>query len=149
MNDRVGGGLAEERLTHLIIGAFFRVYNELGFGFLEHVYAAALERELLRLGLQVAREYWVRIYYDGAELCQQRLDFVVNDKVVVETKSTFALHKAASRQLLNYLRATNLEVGLLFHFGPEARFYRLYAANASKKPPRNPHNPRDRTHISS
>ena len=135
---RVGEWLAEERLTHLIIGAFFRVYNQLGFGFLEHVYAAALERELLRLGLDVCREYWVRIYYDGAELCQQRLDFVVNDKVVVEAKSTFALHKAASRQLLNYLRATNLEVGLLFHFGPEARFYRLYAPNASKRPPRNP-----------
>ncbi len=138
MEDRVGVWLAEERLTHVIIGAFFRVYNQLGFGFLEHVYAAALERELLRLGLRVAREYWVRIYYDGSELCQQRLDFVVNERVVVEIKSTLQLHKAASRQLRNYLRATNLEVGLLLHFGAEAKFYRLYAPNGEKKHPRNP-----------
>jgi GxxExxY protein len=130
--------LAEEELTHLIIGAFFRVYNNLGFGFLEHVYATALERELLRLGLRVAREYWVRIYYDGAELCQQRLDFAVNECVVVEIKSTVELHRSASRQLLSYLRATNLEVGLLFHFGPEAKFYRLYAPNASKTHRRDP-----------
>ncbi|HSQ32346.1 MAG TPA: GxxExxY protein [Gemmatimonadaceae bacterium] len=133
MDEETGRWLAEERLTHGIIGAFFRVYNRLGYGFLEHVYAAALERELLRLGLQVAREYWVRIYYDGVELCQQRLDFVVNERVVVELKSTAELHRAASRQLLNYLRATSLEVGLLLHFGPEAKFYRLYAPNAQKK----------------
>ena len=130
--------LAEEQLTHRIIGAFFRVYNQLGFGFLEHVYAAALERELLRLGLRVAREYWVRIYLDGVELCQQRLDFVVEDKVVVEIKSTLALHRGASRQLLNYLRATKLEVGLLFHFGPDAKFYRLYASNRKKPHQTNP-----------
>lgn len=130
--------LAEEELTRVIIGAFFRVYNRLGFGFLEHVYAAALEKELLELGLRVSREFWVRIHYDGVELCQQRLDFVVNDKVVIELKSTVELHKAAPRQLLNYLRATNLEVGLLFHFGPEPKFYRLYAANTSKDHQSNP-----------
>lgn len=124
--------LAEEELTRVIIGAFFRVYNRLGFGFLEHVYAAALEKELLDLGLRVSREFWVRIHYDGVELCQQRLDFVVSEKVVIELKSTVVLHKGAPRQVLNYLRATNLEVGLLFHFGPEPRFYRLYAANTSK-----------------
>lgn len=124
--------LAEEELTQLIIGAFFRVYNKLGFGFLEHVYTAALERELRRLGLRVAREYSVRVYYDGVELCQQRLDFVVNERVVIEIKSTTELHRAAPRQLLSYLRATNLEVGLLLHFGPEAKFYRLYAPNAKK-----------------
>jgi GxxExxY protein len=128
----VDGWLAEERLTHAIIGAFFRVYNLLGFGFLEHVYAAALEIELKRRGLRVSREYSVRIYYGGEELCRQRLDFVVEDKVVVEIKSTFELHKRAGRQLRNYLRATDLEVGLLLHFGPEAKFYRLYAPNNRK-----------------
>ena len=132
MNDTVSAPLVEEELTRLIIGAFFRVYNTLGFGFLEHVYAAALEKELLGLDLRVARECRVGIYYDGMELCQQRLDFVVNEKVVVEIKSTTDLHKTAPRQLLNYLRATNLEVGLLLHFGPEAKFYRLYAANCTK-----------------
>ena len=105
---------------------------------MEHVYAAALEKELLGLGLRVARECWVRIYYDGLELCQQRLDFVVNEKVVIENKSTLQLHKSAPRQLLNYLRATDLEVGLLLHFGPEAKFYRIYAANTTKAHPSNP-----------
>ena len=138
MDKTAGSWLAEERLTHLIIGAFFRVYNRLGYGFLEHVYAAALERELVGLGLLVGREYWVRIYYDGLELCQQRLDFVVDDKVVVELKSTAELHRAAPRQLLTYLRATNLEVGLLLHFGPDAKFYRLYAPNARKQHANNP-----------
>jgi GxxExxY protein len=133
MDEEAGRWLAEEGLTHAIIGAFYRVYNRLGHGFLEHVYGAALERELLRLDLRVAREYWVRVYYDGMELCQQRLDFVVNERVVVELKSTTELHRAASRQLVNYLRATNLEVGLLLHFGPEAKFYRLYAPNAQKQ----------------
>jgi GxxExxY protein len=127
--------LVEEELTQLIIGAFHRAYNKLRFGFLEHVYAAALEKELLELDLRVSREYWVRIYCDGLELCQQRLDFVVNERVVIEIKSTLELHKTAPRQLLNYLRATALEVGLLFHFGSEAKFYRIYASNASKEHP--------------
>jgi GxxExxY protein len=138
MSKSVPGWLAEEGLTRAIIGAFFRVYNRLGFGFLEHVYAAALEKELLGLGFRVSREFWVRIYYDGVELCQQRLDFVVNEKVVLELKSTLELHKGAPRQVLNYLRATNLEVGLLLHFGPDPKFYRLYAANTSKDHQSNP-----------
>lgn len=61
MIDRVTASSAEEEVTRLIIGTFYRVYNKLGFGFLEHVYAAALERELLSRGLRGAREYWVRI----------------------------------------------------------------------------------------
>ena len=104
----------------------------IAFGFLEYVYAAALERELMRRGLSVSREHFVRIFNDGAELCQQRLDFVVEGKVVVEIKSTYELHKGAVRQVRSYLRATNLEVGLLFHFGPEAKFYRLFARNETK-----------------
>lgn len=138
MGNSVPQWLAEEKLTHTIIGAFYRVYNQLGFGFLEHVYAGALERELLRLGLRVSREFWVRIYYDGLELCQQRLDFVVDEKVVIELKATRELHRSAPRQVFNYLRATNLEIGLLFHFGPEPKFYRLYCPNARKDHPINP-----------
>lgn len=135
MTNRLTTVLVEEELTGLIIGAFYRAYNKLGFGFLEHVYAAALEKELLGLELRVAREFWVRVQYDGLELCQQRLDFVVNERVVIEIKSTLELHKTAPRQLLNYLRATDLEVGLLFHFGPEAKFYRIYAPNIAKDHP--------------
>jgi len=125
MHDSDDAWLLEERLTHSIIGAFFQVYNRLGFGFLESVYVQALERELRARGLRVGREVAVRIYYDGVELCQYRIDMVVNERVVVEAKSTYDLHRAAARQVLNCLRATNLEVGLLLHFGPEPKFFRL------------------------
>lgn len=108
-----------QALTHSIIGAFYEVYNTLGFGFLEHVYTKALERELLARGHRVARELSVRIYYKGEELATQRLDMIVDDVVVVESKSAKKLDRSAGRQLYNYLKATSLEVGLLFHFGPE------------------------------
>jgi GxxExxY protein len=121
--------LAEEELTRSIIGAFYRVHRALGFGFLEHVYGMALERELVSRGHRVGREVSVRIEYMGAELCAQRLDMVVDEKVVVEIKSTLELHRAAPRQLYNYLRASNLEVGLLLYFGREPEFYRLFCPN--------------------
>ena len=119
------GLLVQEALTHSVIGAFFEVYNTLGFGFLEHIYVRALERELLARSHRVSRELGVRIWYKGEEIGVQRLDMVVDEKLVVETKSGFELHREAPRQLYNYLRATNLEVGLLLHFGPEPKFFRL------------------------
>ena len=112
-----------------MIRAFYRVYNKLGFGFLEQFYSMALERELKAMRCEVSREFTARVFYDGVELGVQRLDMVVNGKLIVETKSTFRLHKSAQRQLYNYLRATNLEVGLLLHFGPEPQFFRLYCPN--------------------
>jgi GxxExxY protein len=122
--------LVEERLTRSVIGAFFEVYNTLGFGFLEHIYVMALERELLSRGHRVAREVDVHVTYKGNILGVQRIDMVVDEKLIVETKSTLELHKAAQRQVFNYLRATRLEVGLLLHFGPEPRFNRLFCSNA-------------------
>ena len=117
--------LIEEELTHSVIGAFFDVYNTLGFGFLEHVYVMALERELRARGHRVAREVCVVINYKGEELTTQRLDMVVDEKLVIETKAAAELHKSAPRQVYNYLKASSLEVGLLLHFGPEPAFYRL------------------------
>src|SRR5688572_16114563 len=127
--------LIEERLTRSVIGAYFEVYNTLGFGFLEHIYVMALERELLARGHRVAREVDVHVTYKEHVLGVQRIDMVVDEKLVVETKSTLELHKAAHRQVFNYLRATSLEVGLLLHFGPEPRFYRLFCSNTGKYPP--------------
>ena len=118
--------LIHESLTRSVIGAFFEVYNTLGFGFLEHIYILALERELRSRGHQVRREAGVCVMYKGEELAYQRLDMIVDDVLVVEVKWTAELHKGANRQVYNYLRATNLEVGLLLHFGPEAKVYRSY-----------------------
>lgn len=117
--------LIEQRLTHSTIGAFFEVYNTLGYGFVEHLYVRAMERELRARGHRVAREVLVRVMYKETVLGMQRLDLIVDDKLVVEAKASAELHKAASRQLYNYLKATNLRVGLLLHFGPEPRFSRI------------------------
>jgi GxxExxY protein len=134
--------LIEREITRSIIGAFYDVYNTLGFGFHENIYVMALERELIARGHQVGREVSVMVYYKGEELGWQRLDMVVDGKVVVETKSTYELPKAARRQLLNYLHAARIEVGLLLHFGPEANFYRIvYRQPASIRG--NPAYPRD------
>ena len=125
----MGRHLIEEALTESAIGAFYEVYNTFGFGFLEHIYVTALERELLARGHHVAREVCVRVTYKGEELAQQRIDMLVDEKLIVEIKSTYELHKAAPRQLFNYLRATNLEVGLLLHFEPKPSFFRLISSN--------------------
>ncbi|HVB30712.1 MAG TPA: GxxExxY protein [Gemmatimonadaceae bacterium] len=117
--------LLREEVTGSVIGAFFEVYNTLGFGFLEHLYVMALERELRARGHRVSREVYVPVSYKGDLLGKQRLDMIVDDAVVVETKSTYELHRAATRQVYNYLRATALEVGLVLHFGPTPKFYRI------------------------
>lgn len=126
------GGLLEEELTSSIIGAFYEVYRTLGYGFLEHVHVLGLERELIARGHTVSREYAAMVYYKGVELTSQRLDLVVDGKVVVEVKSTEKLGTAAPRQLFSYLHATKFEVGLLLHFGPEPRFFRSVSSNKYK-----------------
>ena len=145
--------LIESDLTHSIIGAFYDVYNGLGFGFVEHPYVLAMERELTRRGHRVSREVVVPLYYGGDFLCHHRLDMVVDEKVVVEAKSTYKLHEAAPRQVYSYLKATHLEIGLLLHFGPKPGVFRLISRNRhhssdpadrpSAKDPLNPPNPAD------
>ena len=135
------GPLLEQELTESIIGAFYDAYNELRFGYLENVYRAAMEELLRSHGHVVMREVAVPVYFRGKEIARQRLDMVVDGRVVVEIKSTDILHPSAHRQLLSYLKSTELEVGLLLHFGPEARFYRavttkkIRAQNDPSDPP--------------
>ena len=124
--------LLEERLTYSGIGAFFTVYRTLGYGFREYIYAGALERELQARGHRVDREVAVMVYYRGEPIARQTLDMVVDDRLVVEIKSTERLHPSGTRQLFGYLCATNLEVGLLLHFGHEPQFYRVICENRLK-----------------
>ena len=126
---RTGIVLVQERLTHSVIGAFYEVYGTLGFGFLEHLYVLALDRELRARGHRVDREVWVNVRYKGELLGKQRLDMVVDDTLVVEAKASFDLPHGAGHQVYNYLRATNLEVGLLLHFGPRPRIKRFIYMN--------------------
>ena len=116
-------------LTHTVIGGFFEVYHHLGYGLLESVYAAALRRELEMRGLRVEREVSIEVLYKGEAVARQRIDMVINDCVIVEIKATEKVPPFARRQLLNYLRATRLELGLLLHFGPEPKVYRLVDTN--------------------
>jgi GxxExxY protein len=127
--------LARADITREIIGAFFTVYNRLGHGFVESNYAEALAAHLRAAGRHVAREYATKVYYQDVVIGVHRLDMVVDLKVVVEIKSTPVLAAYARRQLYNYLRATNLDVGLLLHFGPKPSYQRLYVPNRSAPAP--------------
>jgi GxxExxY protein len=127
--------LIHEGLTRSVIGAFFEVARTLGFGFLEHVYVASLTRELHDRGHEVGREVSVQVLYKGEEVARQRLDMIIDGKVIVEIKSTRILHEGSVRQVGNYLRATNLELGLLLHFGPRPRFYRVICTNSTLRTP--------------
>src|SRR3954447_7819963 len=98
MATRRPGGLIQEELTHSVIGGFFAVHRTLGFGFLEHVYAGGLEVELRKRGHRVARGFGAIIMYDGIEIGAQRLDMVVDEKLIVEIKATEKLHTDAGRQ---------------------------------------------------
>jgi GxxExxY protein len=121
--------LKHAEITGAVLTAFYRVYNELGHGFVEARYTAAMEHELRNAGRHVAREFATRVYYRGQEVGFHRLDLVVDLAVVVEIKSTPVLASSARRQLQNYLKATNLEVGILLHFGPKPKFERHYFPN--------------------
>ncbi len=116
-----------------VIGAFYDVYRELGVGYRELIYSLALERALVAKGHRVDREVAVMVFFRGEPLAQQTLDMVVDDKLVLELKSTTRLDPDATRQLFGYLSATDLEVGLLLHFGKEARFYRVTYENGFKR----------------
>jgi GxxExxY protein len=113
----------DEDLIYSVVGAFYEVYNTLRYGFFEQLYAAAIELELRGRGHDVAREVAVPVIYKGGVLGTQRLDMIVDDRLVVENKSTRELHPSAMRQVYSYLHATRLSVGLVLHFGPEARYY--------------------------
>lgn len=125
--------MIERDRTEQIIGAFFDVYNNLGFGFLESAYVNALCLELQRRGVQYEREVAIEVQYLGVPIGRYRVDVIVDGRVLVEVKSTKNLTEADTRQVLNYLKATNLEVGLLLHFGPSPKFHRLLYTNDRKQ----------------
>ena len=121
--------LFEEALTHKIIGAFFEVYRCLGHGFLESVYAKALELELRARGLHVGREVVTDVKFKGDVVGVFRADLLVESRVVLELKAGRKYDSADVAQLLNYLRSTELELGLLLSFGTRPAFKRVIATN--------------------
>jgi GxxExxY protein len=120
-------------LTETVIKGFFRVYNTLGFGFLEKVYEKALFIELTRMGLNVARQHRVTVYYDGHEVGDYFADLVVEHQLIIEIKAAECLREEHECQLINYLKATDIEVGLLFNFGKKPQFKRKIFTNDFKQ----------------
>lgn len=117
--------LIHEELTKQIIGAFFTVYNELGYGFVESVYKRALAVELQARGIAFEREVMFTVYYLGVDVGDYRADLVVEGKVIVEVKIAERLAPVHEVQVVNYLRAANIPVGLLLNYGPQPTFRRL------------------------
>jgi len=122
-----------ETLSQQIIGGFYTVYNTLGYGFLEKVYENALAIELRRLGLRVECQRPITVYYRGHVVGEYFADIVVEGTIILELKAVRTLSKEHEAQLLNYLNATDYEVGLLLNFGPKAEIRRKVFDNDRKK----------------
>src|SRR2546423_11493947 len=132
-------GFKHPEITDKIINVFFEVYNELGHGFLESVYERSLEIALNSLDLRVCRQIQIPVWFRAKPVGDFIADMLVEDCVLLELKAARALDSSHQAQLLNYLRATEIEVGLLLNFGLKPEFKRLIFDNPRKAIRGNPH----------
>jgi GxxExxY protein len=119
-------------ITGIIIDVFYKVYNTLGFGFLEKVYENAMRIELEKRGIKVDTQKSIKVYYEGVEVGYYVADMVVADCVIIENKASKSLCEEHENQLLNYLKATTVEVGMLLNFGLKPEFRRKIFENRLK-----------------
>ena len=116
-----------EAITHKIIGCAMKVHSTLGNGFQEVIYQRALAIEMQKQGLNFQREMEMTIFYEGIEVGTRRVDFFVEDKIMVELKAVIALEEVHLAQAMNYCQAYNLPIGLLINFGTKSlAFKRVY-----------------------
>jgi GxxExxY protein len=127
--------LLHRDVTEHIIGGFYEVHYELGGGFLEHVYRSPLIEVFRNRGLLVEDNARLPVHFRGRLIAEFRPDLVINQVVVVEIKAHRAIEPADEAQIINYLRASNIEVGLLLNFGMRPSFKRHVYANARKVTP--------------
>ena len=106
-------------ITEQVIKAFYKVYNTLGYGFLEKVYENSLAIELNQQGCSVVQQATLKVYYNGYLVGEYYADLLVENKVIVELKAVESLNNQHYAQLLNYLKATEIEIGLILNFGPD------------------------------
>jgi len=111
-------------ITHEIIGSAMKVHATLGNGFQEVIYQRAMAIEMIKQGLSFQRELEMMVYYDGEEIGTRRVDFLVDDKVMVELKALTKLEDVHLAQTVNYLEAYGLEIGLLLNFGAKSLEFR-------------------------
>ncbi len=125
--------MLHKHLTGEILKAFYDVYNELGYGFLERVYQNALFIELKERGFDVEAQKKISVYYKGHLVGDYFADIIVNNKVILELKAAECIVEEFEYQLINYLKSAHCEVGLLLNFGKEPEFSRKIFSNAKKK----------------
>jgi GxxExxY protein len=124
--------ILHKSITDKILKVYYEVYNELGYGFLEKVYQNAMYFELKSLGYKVEAQKQIRVYYKRQLVGEYYSDLLVEDKVIVELKSTELLMNAHVAQIINYLKGTSIEVGLLLNFGEQPEFKRFIYTNDRK-----------------
>ena len=117
-------GLIQEDLTEAVIRAFFAVYNELGHGFLEQVYENALAVALREMDIDVRQQVGIDVYFRGHRVGEYRADLLVPDRLLIEVKAATTLAPGHEAQMVNYLKATGIPVGLLLNFGPRPQMKR-------------------------
>lgn len=120
-------------VTEKIINSFFKVYNILGYGFLEKVYENAMFIDLTTTGLFVERQKPIKVFYEGNEVGEYFADLIVEECVIIEIKAAESLCREHEYQLINYLKATEIEVGLLLNFGKKPEMKRKVFSNELKK----------------
>lgn len=114
-----------EDITGEIIKAFYKVYNKLGYGFLEKVYENSMIIELKKSGFQIKQQQNIKVFYEKEEVGNYYADLIIEDKVILELKCCENLREEHKSQLINYLKATNIEVGLVLNFGKKCEFKRV------------------------
>ena len=124
--------MLHEEITSDIINAFYHVYNTLGYGFLEKVYENALAKELAKRGHSVKQQIPIQVFYEGETVGEYFADILVDNKIILELKAAEEIIKAHEDQLVNYLKATDIEVGLLLNFGPKPEISRKVFDNFRK-----------------
>ena len=124
--------LIPQELNDIILTQFYRIYNDLGYGFLERVYQNALYFALIEQGLKCEAEKPIKVFHDGHVVGDYRADLLVENCVILELKACEELNTAHEAQLINYLKATEIEVGYLLNFGKKAKFSRKVYSNKRK-----------------
>lgn len=125
--------LLHKKITDAVLKAYYDVYNDLGYGFLEKVYQNAMYLELKSLGYKVEVQKQIKVYFRNQLVGEYYADILIEDKIIIELKACELLMNVHIAQLMNYLKATEVEVGLLLNFGEEPEFKRIIYTNDRKK----------------
>lgn len=125
--------LLHKQITDDILKVFYDIYNELGYGFLEKVYQNAMYFELKNKGYKVEAQTPIKVYFKGQLIGEYYSDLLIENKVIIELKACDLLMNVHVAQLMNYLKATKIELGLLLNFGEEPEFKRIIYTNDRKK----------------